>query len=217
MNRLSILLIALLLPMGLQSQVKKVAMLEPLGEATAMQKAIIRASLAEAITNVEGYEALSRTDIDQIMNEFDFQRGGMVSDEQRQRLGRMSGAELLCITRLTVDGNDFFVESSLIVVETGAIFRTANELMTASPTDKLREGCIHLAAKLVGQVSGSSTSGGGSTSSGDTTPQSSSGGTKRNGASYNPDGIELVYVEGGSGIITHGFYIGKFEIGRAHV
>jgi hypothetical protein len=36
----------------------------------------------------------------------------------------------------------------------------------------------------------------------------------RNGAVYNPDGIELVYVEGsGSGIMAiKGFYIGKYEI-----
>ena len=65
---------------ALQAQ-KKIAMLEPVGNASAIQKRIFRASLAEAITNSRNYEALTRTDIDQIMNEFNFQDAGMVSDD----------------------------------------------------------------------------------------------------------------------------------------
>ena len=39
-------------------------------------------------------------------------------------------------------------------------------------------------------------------------------GEHRNGAAYNPDGIELVYVEGieGDSLTINGFYIGKFEV-----
>ena len=39
-------------------------------------------------------------------------------------------------------------------------------------------------------------------------------GEKRNGAAYNPDGIELVYVEGikNDSLTIEGFYIGKFEV-----
>ena len=110
---------------ALSAQTKKVAMLEPVGKATDMQKRIIRASLAEAITNSGGYEALTRTDIDQIMKEHNFQTGGMVSDAQRKRLGQMSGAELLCIIHLTVDGTDFFVESEFVEMESGRIYKTA--------------------------------------------------------------------------------------------
>ncbi|GHS89236.1 hypothetical protein FACS1894201_10640 [Bacteroidia bacterium] len=43
----------------------------------------------------------------------------------------------------------------------------------------------------------------------------SCGGRKTNGSIYNPDGIEMVYVEGngGSGILSMpGFYIGKYEV-----
>ncbi|GHS89240.1 hypothetical protein FACS1894201_10650 [Bacteroidia bacterium] len=42
----------------------------------------------------------------------------------------------------------------------------------------------------------------------------SCGGRKTNGSIYNPDGIEMVYVEGsGSGIFSMpGFYIGKYEV-----
>ena len=35
---------------------------------------------------------------------------------------------------------------------------------------------------------------------------------RRNGAVYNPDGIELIYVEGDNDKVTKGFYMGKFEL-----
>ena len=38
---------------------------------------------------------------------------------------------------------------------------------------------------------------------------------RRNGAAYNPDGIELVYVEGDNATGMKGFYIGKFELTQA--
>ena len=125
-------------------------MLEPLGSVSPLQKAIIKAKLAEAITNSGSYEALIRTDIDQLMKEFNFQEGGMVGDDQRKRLGRLSGAELMCITQLTSDGNYFFADCSLVELESGKIIKTANQLMSTSPTE-LEKGCVDLAAKLIGQ------------------------------------------------------------------
>ena len=146
-----ILLIMTLVIISLQAQdVKKVAMLEPVGEASKMQKAIIRAKLAESLTNSGKYEALTRTDVDQILNEGNFQKGGMVSDAQRKKLGQMSGAELLCITRLTLEDGYFFVESSLIQMESGKIEKTDNQLMTATPVTELEKGCLLLASKLAG-------------------------------------------------------------------
>ena len=179
-------------------------MLEPVGSVSNMQKAIIRAKLAEALTNSGGYEALTRTDVDDLLKEFNFQDGGMVSDAQRKRLGQMSGAELLCITRLTAESGFFFVESSLIEMESGKIAKTANQLMASSPITDLEKGCLQLAAKLAGQSGSGGASAGGS-------------GNRRNGAAFNPDGIDLVYVEGtGSGIMAvKGFYIGKYEITQA--
>jgi formylglycine-generating enzyme required for sulfatase activity len=59
---------------------------------------------------------------------------------------------------------------------------------------------------------------GGSKQQGSTPETSNSSSKSRtNGASYNPDGIELVYVEGsGSGIwAIKGFYIGKYEVTQA--
>ena len=147
---ITILFLVLLLPIALQAQIKKIAMLEPQGSVSPLQKAIIKAKLTEAITNSGSYEALNRTDIDQLMKEFNLQEGGMVGDDQRKRLGRLSGAELMCITQLTSDGNYFFADCSLVELESGKIIKTANQLMPNSPIE-LEKGCVELAAKLAGQ------------------------------------------------------------------
>jgi uncharacterized protein YdaT len=114
-----------------------------------MQKSIIRGSIAEALTNSGDYEALSRNDIDELLKEYKFQDSGMVNDEHRKELGKMSGAELLCIIRATSDKDETYVEASLIDVESGKIVRTATGLMSSKSTKQLREACMRLAAKLV--------------------------------------------------------------------
>lgn len=134
------------------AKVYKVAMLEPTardGNVTTMQKEIIRGALEETITSIDGYQAFTRTDVDQITKELKFQQSGMVDDEQRKRLGAMSGADLLCVIAITVEEADFFVKCSLIDVETGEIIRTATQLMPINPRDKLYYGCVNLANYLM--------------------------------------------------------------------
>ena len=43
------------------------------------EKLMLRSNLARAVTNIEGFEAYNRTDIDAILNEHGFQRSGNVS------------------------------------------------------------------------------------------------------------------------------------------
>jgi formylglycine-generating enzyme required for sulfatase activity len=132
---------------------KKVAVLEPTAtnsNVTTMQKEIIRGALEEAITNMPGYEAFTRTNIDAIVNEINFQQSGMVDDDQRKRIGMMSGAEYLCLSKLTVENNEFYISCSLVEVESGRISHTANELMPTTPRTAVLEGCKRLTEKLIG-------------------------------------------------------------------
>jgi len=132
-----------------QGRVRRVAMLEPVGSATPMQKRIIRASVAEALTNSGGYEALTRTDIDRIMNEYNFQKGGMVSDASRARLGRMSDAQLLCILKVETEGTGFHVYGELTELESGIMVQFADQLMRTTPVSNIVNGCRDLAIKLI--------------------------------------------------------------------
>ena len=70
-----------------------------------MHRSIVRGEMVKAIGRQEGYAAFSRQDIDQIMNEHNFQASGMVDEETRKRLGAMQGVDYVCITKITLDGN----------------------------------------------------------------------------------------------------------------
>jgi hypothetical protein len=187
------------------AQDKKVAMLEPLikgGAVTQIEKEIILAALEAAITETPGYRAFTRMDVNQIAKEVSFQQSGMVDDSQRQRIGRMSGASLICISQLTA-GTKILIKCSLVDVETGEIVNNANQLMEKDET-AIYEGCRELAVAMLG---GSSSG----------TPPPSLSNTPTNGAVANPDGIELVYVEGtrSSTLNIEGFCIGKYEVTQA--
>jgi len=110
MKRVFIFLLALMFASTIFGQSKKVAMIEPSGEVTAMQKSIVRATLAEAITEAGGYEAFTRADVDQIAREYKFQDGGMITDKDRKEIN-LKGVDMLCITKLTVESGYFFVEA----------------------------------------------------------------------------------------------------------
>ena len=87
-----------------QTGVKKVAVLEPMvedGEISTIYKAVLRSKLLNSISNEEvGYEAFTRTDVDAIMREQQFQNSGIVDDNTRIRLGNLGGVDCICISKL---------------------------------------------------------------------------------------------------------------------
>jgi hypothetical protein len=201
-QRISFIALAFICATIAFGQDKKVAMLEPIvkgGTVTQMEKEIILAALEAAITKTPGYRAFTRLDVNQIAKEVSFQQSGMVDDSQRQRIGQMSGASLICISQLTAAtaAKQILIKCSLVDVETGEIVNNDNLLMEKDVT-AIYKGCQKLAASMLGG----------------TVPATNA---PANGAVYNPDGIEMVYVEGtGSGITAiEGFYIGKYEVTQA--
>ena len=114
-------------------------------------------------------------------------------------------AELKCITQITGEEDYFFVESRLVELESEKTLTITNQLIANTSIVEFEKGCIQLATKLVWW----STIGASSNSSNVV--------NRRNGEIYNPDGIELVYVEGiDTGMMAiKGFFIGRFEITQA--
>ena len=151
-KRVSVLILVMFITLVSYAQSKKVAIIEPQGVAIELHKSIIRGSLRDAIANVDGYEAFTRTDIDLITKEMAFEQGGMVNDADKKKLGVLKGVDMLCAIRVTTDEGYLFVESQFIELETGKIHKSQSELMESSPLI-IREGCVQLAAKLVGASS----------------------------------------------------------------
>lgn len=136
------------------AQVKtKVAILEVVdreGKLAYNQKLVLRSNMARAVANTEGYEAYDRSDLDVIMSEHDFQRTGMVSNDQIAQLGKMTGVSLILVTEgVPMGANKLYVTSKLINVETGGMPMTENVTMDTDPYG-MQQGCDELARKLFG-------------------------------------------------------------------
>ena len=97
----------------MSAQVKRVAILETVdkeNKVTYANKLMLRTSLSKAITNTPGYEAYDRTDIDAIMGEQNFQRTGLVSNEQIKRLGEMTGVNYILVAEaVVVDAKNWII------------------------------------------------------------------------------------------------------------
>lgn len=121
---------------------------------------MVRGELRKAIGNQAGYQAFTRTDIDQLMKEHGFQNSGMVSDAQRKKLGEMSGADYICVSTLTKSESQFYLEAYLIEVETGEISNPASQfgILEGNTYTNLFQLCVDLAKEQVTDVGGSSSS-----------------------------------------------------------
>lgn len=154
MKKYLLTLVLFLISFLIQAQdTKKVAILETVdkdGTVSYAHKLMLRANLAKAITNTMGYEAYDRADMDQIVSEQNFQRTGMVSDDQIKQIGVMTGAAYVLIAEAAkVDDENLFITAKIVNVETAKTERTDNALMSMKASD-IQHGCESMAYKLLG-------------------------------------------------------------------
>ena len=157
MKRLLILLLSVL-SVTVFAQEKQVAILEPIPmtkEVSTMHRSMVRGEMVKAIGRQSGYAAFTRTDIDQIMSEQNFQQSGMVDDATRKRIGAMQGVDYVCVTRITKEGNNYYLEANLVNIETGKILNPATQYceLEGGSLSNMLAACEKLAAELVGAQS----------------------------------------------------------------
>lgn len=135
------------------AQTKKVAILEVVdreGHMSYSQKMMLRSNMARAVANTSGYEAYDRSDIDAIMAEHEFQRTGLVSNDQIRQLGDMTGVSLILVTEgVLTETNSVFVSVKILNVETAKVEILDNMTMGLSAAD-MQQGCAQLAKRLFG-------------------------------------------------------------------
>ena len=151
MRTKTLLFTLLLFSAMVSAQMKRVAILETVdreNKVSYANKLILRANLSKAITLTSGYEAYDRTDVDAIMSEQNFQRTGMVSNDQIKRLGEMTGANYILVAEaVVVDTKNMFITAKLLDVETARTIMTDNVMMGTTP-DAIQDGCAELAKRL---------------------------------------------------------------------
>ena len=155
MKKVLILVLSALSLMAMAED-KQVAILEPIAmtkEVSTMHRSMVRGEMVKAISNQSGYAAFTRTDIDQIMKEQNFQQSGMVDDATRKRLGAMQGVDYVCITKITREGNSFYLEANLVNIESGQISNPATQYgeLDGGSLSNMLVACEKLAGELVGK------------------------------------------------------------------
>lgn len=156
MKKLLILLLSAL-SVTIFAQEKQVAILEPIAitkEVSSMHRSMVRGEMVKAISRQSGYAAFTRTDIDQIMSEQNFQQSGMVDDATRKRIGAMQGVDYVCVTKITKEGNNYYLEANLVNIETGKISNPATQYgeLDGGSLSNMLVACEKLAAELVGKT-----------------------------------------------------------------
>lgn len=136
-----------------QKEVKKVAILEPMvedGEISTIYKAVLRSKLLNSISNEEvGYDAFTRTDVDAIMREQQFQNSGIVDDNTRIRLGNLGGVDCICISKLAEGAGYINIDIMLVDVQSGKVESATNKLIENN-LEQLEQTAVELGKKLVG-------------------------------------------------------------------
>lgn len=136
------------------AQVKKVAILETVDKQGNVPYGIllqVRSSLTYAISSNEGYEGYDRVDMSAITGEQNFQRTGMVNDEQIKRLGEMTGASYVLIAEAAIyDDEHIIIAAKILDVETGGVVSSTPPAIAPKEPIKMAEACIRCSQTLVG-------------------------------------------------------------------
>lgn len=151
---LILLLSALSLIVCAQTDVKKVAILETVDKMGNVPYGVllqVRSSLTYAISSNAGYEGYDRVDMAAITGEQNFQRTGMVSDEQIKRLGEMTGAAYVLIAEAALyDDQNIIIAAKILDVETGGVMSSTPPAVAPKDPTKMAEACIRCSQTLVG-------------------------------------------------------------------
>ncbi len=137
----------------MQGQKFQVAVLEPTATqgTTAIEKAMIRGELIKQLSRHPNYAAFSRTEIDQIMSEQNFQRTGMVNDASIKKIGELQGVDFIAVSKITKEGNTFYLEAYLVNIESGQFHSPATEYgVLSGGYENMLKACAGLAQAMVG-------------------------------------------------------------------
>lgn len=158
MKKLFLLSCLVLTALVTMAQTKRVAILEVVdreGKIGYSEKMMLRSNMARAVANTSGYEAYDRSDMDAIMSEHNFQRTGLVSDDQIRKLGKMAGVSLILVTEAVLFGNEIFVSAKILNVETAKVEIMDNITMGLDAAS-MQQSCAQLAKGLFGATNYSS-------------------------------------------------------------
>lgn len=147
------LFFVLILGLSVSAQNKRIAILETIDKENKVPYAIevmVRSNLTKVISSTPGYEGYDRVNISAIMDEHDFERTGLVNEEQIRQLGEIAGADFILVSEaVKFDESNIFVTAKILNVESAKTESSENALMGMTAQD-IQHGCESLANRLLG-------------------------------------------------------------------
>lgn len=115
---------------------------------------MVRGELRKAFGWQSEFQVLTRTDVDDMLAEHGFQNSGMVDDDQRKQVGVMTGAQYICVSTITKDGSQLYIEAYLVNIETGQMTNPATQFAKVIDGDysSLQAPCNELAKEMLGEL-----------------------------------------------------------------
>jgi uncharacterized protein YjdB len=117
---------ALLFPAAAEAQEKRVAVLEPEGDATVtqMNKKLVRSVAKEIITDTNLYKSVARNNasIDSLLKTQNFQRTDLSDPSKAKKLGELLGADLICAVELHAGEGEILIDCEIVDAQSGANF-----------------------------------------------------------------------------------------------
>lgn len=139
---------------SIYGQNKEVAVLQPRviggGTVSTNDQLIISSSMKKAFTQLNGYEAFTRTSQSLIAAEQAFQHSGQVDDNQIKEVGRQTGVAYICVFTLSKENNELVVNSDIINVVTGKIENSDFIVLNENDRNSVMKQCQELAYNLLG-------------------------------------------------------------------
>src|SRR6056297_4095028 len=81
--------------------------------------------LIEVFVRRTEYTVIDRTDVQSVLSEKNFQLSGMVKTEEIREVGQYLGADLICLAKVSLVGQTYFLSVKMIDVQNGTIIGQA--------------------------------------------------------------------------------------------
>jgi len=127
-----------------------VAILEPSGDVGRMNKATLRGTIEQFVTNSKDYRVVDRARADQVFGELNLQRENMMIDPTTAKaIGRHLGADFVCTSELIKEEGYTNISISLINVETGVVSASGSRLVEGDNAKAIANSTIDIASAML--------------------------------------------------------------------
>lgn len=133
------------------AQNKKIAVLDPVcrdGSVNSFYMNTIRGVLEKVVSSTDEYQAYNRIDLDQIMDEHDFQRSGAVSDSEIKELGEMASVDYIMVSDVSASDDYLSVVVKILNIETGEYDKVSSPKVMKMEPEEVNKGCSLLAREM---------------------------------------------------------------------